>query len=59
MKFKPVSLNASMLYLGDSISEENLDCVQHAFHMMHSIDGVIDITPSYTSLLIEYDPSMH
>ena len=59
MEFKPVSPNASMLYVGDFISEENLNRVQHAFHEMHHLEGIIDITPSYTSLLIEFDPSLY
>ena len=59
MEFKQVSLNASMLYFEDSISEEVLNQVQHAFHTMRTIEGIIDITPSYTSLLIEYDSSLH
>lgn len=59
MEFKQVSLNASMLYFEDSISEEVLNQVQNAFHTMRNIEGITDITPSYTSLLIEYDSSIH
>jgi len=58
MEFKQVTLNASMLYFEDSISEEVLNRVQHAFHTMRSMEGITDITPSYTSLLIEYDSSL-
>ena len=59
MRFEPVSLNASMLYFQDSISPEILDQVQHTFHLIRKIEGIIDITPSYTSLLIEYDNLLH
>ena len=59
MELKQVSLNASMLYFENGISEEVLNKVQHAFHVMQDIEGITDITPSYTSLLIEYDNSLH
>jgi len=59
MRFEPVSLNASMLYFKDSISPEVLNQVQHTFHLIRRIEGIIDITPSYTSLLIEYDTLLH
>ena len=58
MEFKQVSLNASMLYFEDTINEEVLNQVQHAFLSLKNIEGITDITPSYTSLLIEYDTSM-
>jgi len=48
-----------MLYFKDSISPEILNQVQHTFHLIREIDGIIDITPSYTSLLIEYDTALH
>lgn len=59
MEFKQVSQNASMLYFDNSINEEILNQVQHAFHVLRDIDGITDVTPSYTSLLIEYDHSVH
>ena len=59
MRFEPVSLNASILYFKDSISPEILDQVQHTFNQIRKIEGVIDITPSYSSLLIEYDTGLH
>ena len=59
MEFKQVSLNASMLYFENSISEEVLNQVQHAFLSLKNLEGITDITPSYTSLLIEYDASSH
>jgi len=59
MRFEPVSLNASMLYFKDSISLEILNQVQHTFHLIQGIEGIINITPSYTSLLIEYDTALH
>lgn len=55
MDFRQISLNASMLYLGEQISEAILNKVQHAFHILQGMEGITDITPSYTSLLIEYD----
>jgi len=58
MELKQVSLNASMLYFENSISEEVLNRVLNAFHTMRNIEGIIDITPSYTSLLVEYDTSL-
>ena len=58
MEFKQVSLNASILYFDKTISEEVLNQVQHAFLSLKNVEGIIDITPSYTSLLIEYDTSL-
>ena len=59
MRFEPVSLNASILYFKDSISTEILNQVQQTFHLIREIAGIVDITPSYTSLLIEYDTALH
>jgi KipI family sensor histidine kinase inhibitor len=48
-----------MLYFKDAISPETLNQVQHTFHLIRKIEGIVDITPSYTSLLIEYDTALH
>lgn len=58
MKFQPVSENGLMLYLGDSISDQAADAVQHA---VASIDAalandIIDLVPSYASVLVLFDP---
>ena len=58
MHFERVSQNASMLYFENNISEEVLNKVQQTFNILRNAEGITDITPSYTSLLIEYDISL-
>ncbi len=55
MHFKTVSYDSVMLYFGSVISEEVLDLVQSAYTSLKSLTHIIDLTPSYTSILIQYD----
>ena len=55
MRFESVSFDSVMLYLGDVISEEVLDEVQSAYGSLKNLTHILDLTPSYTSILIQYD----
>lgn len=55
MHFKTVSYDSVMLYFGSVISEEVLDLVQSAYTSLKSLTHIIDLTPSYTSILVQYD----
>ncbi|MCH9739571.1 MAG: allophanate hydrolase subunit 1 [Epsilonproteobacteria bacterium] len=55
MTIQIVSVDSVMLYFEPTISEEVLDKVQSAYTLLKKLEGVIDITPSYNSILIHYD----
>lgn len=61
MQFQVASANAIMLYFGDVISLENSLKVQSAYeHLKQAkLEGVIDLVPSYTSLMVSYDLFVH
>ncbi|CAA6819244.1 MAG: Allophanate hydrolase 2 subunit 1 (EC [uncultured Sulfurovum sp.] len=59
MTFKPVSVNSLMLYFEQVISEEVLDEVQAMNMALKDIEGIIDLIPSYCSILVEFDIFMH
>ncbi len=55
MTFKAVSHDSIMLYFKQGISEEVLDEVQSLYLKIKKLEGIIDLTPSYCSILIQYD----
>ena len=55
MTFKAVSVDSLMLYFEQEISEEVLDQVQATYLQLKEIKGIIDLTPSYCSILVEFD----
>lgn len=55
MDIQTASVDSVMLYFGDVISEEVLDKVQEAYLSLKSLAHVVDLTPSYTSILVQYD----
>jgi len=59
MVIKTISVDSVMLYMGDGISPEILDKVQTTYIVLKHIRGVIDITPSYNSILIRYDINIY
>ena len=59
MNIEIASVDSVILYFEQIISEEVLDRVQNAYHTLKGLDGVIDITPSYSSILIQYDLSLY
>jgi len=59
MNIEIASVDSVILYFEQIISEEVLDRVQNAYHTLKGLEGVIDITPSYSSILIQYDLSLY
>jgi KipI family sensor histidine kinase inhibitor len=55
MKFEIVSANCSMLYFEPEISEKNLDAIQSCYLSLQKLEGIVDLTPSYASILIQFD----
>ena len=55
MTFKVVSVDSLMLYFEQEISEKILDQVQATYLQLKELKGIVDLTPSYCSILIEFD----
>jgi len=55
MTIKTVSHDTLMLYFEQEISQSVLDEVQKIYLSLKSLKGIIDITPSYCSILVQYD----
>lgn len=55
MKIETASVDSLILYFEERICEEVLDKVQHAYHALKRLPHIINLTPSYHSILIEYD----
>jgi len=55
MKIELASVDSVILYFEETISEEVLNKVQYAFHALKKIPHIINLTPSYHSILIQYD----
>ena len=49
------SVDTIIIYFDEGISEEILDQVQRAYRVLKPMEGIIDLTPSYNSLLLQYD----
>ena len=59
MNIKIVSYDSLMIYFEQRISEDILDKVQSTYLKLKELEGIIDITPSYCSILISYDISLY
>ena len=57
IKYKIASVDSIVVYFSDSISKESVDLVQYNYTLLKNSkdSGIIDITPSYTSILIRFD----
>jgi len=55
MTFKAVSVDSLMLYFEQEISEKVLDQVQSTYLQLKELKGIVDLTPSYCSILVEFD----
>lgn len=55
MKIGTASVDSVILYFEERICEEVLDKVQHAYKALQTLPYIISLTPSYHSILIEYD----
>lgn len=58
MTFKPLSYDSLMLYFEQIISEKVLDEIQSTYQSLKSIEGIIDVTPSYCSILVQFNISI-
>ncbi len=59
MTFKAVSVDSLMLYFKQEISEEVLDEVQARYLSLTEVEGIVDLTPSYCSILVQFDIFIH
>jgi len=55
MRIETVSVDSVMVYRGEVISEKVLDVVQNTYLSLKHLEHVVDLTPSYTSILVQYD----
>jgi len=55
MKFEIVTVNSAILYFEQEVSEKNLDVIQSSYLALRELEGVLDLTPSYASILIQFD----
>jgi len=55
LKLETASVNSVILYFEERICEEVLDHVQHAYGVLKTVPDIINLTPSYHSILIEYN----
>jgi KipI family sensor histidine kinase inhibitor len=55
MTFSSVSVDSLMLYFEQVISEKVLDEVQHVYFILKEMEGIIDLTPSYASILVQFN----
>ncbi|MCF6172276.1 MAG: 5-oxoprolinase subunit PxpB [Campylobacteraceae bacterium] len=55
--YKIASVDSIIMYFAKSISKENVEIVQHNYILLKNLnhEGITDIIPSYTSILIQYD----
>ena len=57
MRFVVASVDSLMMYFGESISADVAKKVRDAFFILKkaSLEGIIEIIPSYTSMMVTYD----
>lgn len=55
MKIETASVDSVIVYFEERICEEVLDKVQHAYNTLKYLPDIINLTPSYNSILIEYN----
>ncbi len=55
MHIETASVDSLILYFEERIREEVLNKVQHAYHALKKLPHIINLTPSYHSILIQYD----
>lgn len=55
MTIETTSVNSVIIYFEQVISEKVLDEVQETYLRLKALEDIIEITPSYCSIFIEYD----
>jgi len=59
MTIENISLDSVIIYFEQKISESVLNQVQALSRIVQTLDGIIDITPSYCSILVTYDCAIY
>lgn len=59
MRLQTISSDSVMLYFEEVISEEVLEQVTTAYHALKSLPHILDLTPSYHSVLVRYDMAFY
>ncbi len=61
IEYKIASADSIIVYFADVISKQNVSIVQHNYTLLKNLkdSGFIDLTPSYTSILIHYDSEIY
>ncbi|CAA6802889.1 MAG: Allophanate hydrolase 2 subunit 1 (EC [uncultured Sulfurovum sp.] len=59
MTFKIVSLDSLIIYFKQEMSESILDEVQSTYLALKDISPIKDLTPSYCSILVQFDMYIH
>lgn len=59
MEIKTASFDSVIIYFKNEISEEVLDQVLQANEALKTIEHIIDIIPSYSSILVTYDTDFY
>lgn len=57
IEYKIASVDSVIVHFADSISKENSKIVQYNYKLLKNLKerGIVDLTPSYTTILIHYD----
>jgi KipI family sensor histidine kinase inhibitor len=55
MTINIISVDTLLLSFGEEISENILNKVQVSYLSLQTLEGIFDLTPSYTSILVQYD----
>ena len=59
MQFKVASVDSLIIYFGNEINEQTALQVKLAYDNIKGAQGLIDVIPSYTSILVVYDIFTH
>jgi KipI family sensor histidine kinase inhibitor len=59
MQVVTAGADALIVYFGDIIDKKISKQVYHALKILQKIEGFIEITPSYTSLMVVFDPLVY
>ncbi|MBO8087242.1 MAG: 5-oxoprolinase subunit PxpB [Marichromatium sp.] len=59
MRIVNAAADALIVYFGDVISKKTSKRVYYALQALKGSEGVCELTPSYTSLMVTFDPLVH
>ena len=55
MRVESVSVDSVIVYFEQIVSEDILNMVQNSYYRLKELDGIVELTPSYCSILVRYD----